>query len=105
MPEVIRIPPPEIEHLAPPPPPNLTRDQFLAAIGPLLDLFGLSADAILADTFSVTDEAVEFTSVVPIEGIAPVVRDIAALADDEYAVWAWPVRVPIEPFRRSADAR
>lgn len=65
---------------------------YVAAIRPILDLIGVTPEAIFADGFEVTEAHVKYVSVVPVHGV-----DAVAIGDiPEHAEWGWPVTVEVD---------
>lgn len=73
------------------PPQDVPFDAFNAALEPLLNLVGTDVMSIFADGFSVTSEAIQFTSAAPVPGVEPV-----AVGDDpQWQEYGWPVAVTV----------
>lgn len=61
------------------------------ALEPLFSLLGISSRDVVGEGFSITEDAIEGRSVMPIAGVKPLPMSVG-----EGGVWTWPFRVEIE---------
>lgn len=70
---------------------SVDHDQFVKALRPALDLVGIDAMSIFADSFTITSDRIELVSVTPIAGVEPI-----EMGDEDYACWGWPLTVKVD---------
>lgn len=73
-------------------PASIEPAKFAELMMPLFEELGLSSYNVVGENFSITCDAIEFLSIVPVAGVEPVAMTVS---EDSVGCWTWPVRVEI----------